>query len=57
VHVDEHLLTGGLVTAAAAWLMIQSGYAKGMIELKRPRRRCPSCGRSIRRRVCDNCVN
>jgi hypothetical protein len=38
-------------TAGAAWLMVQSGTAKGL--LRRPaRQRCVSCGRVVGRDGC-----
>jgi hypothetical protein len=36
--------------------MIYSGLGKSMLELKRRRRACPSCGRHIHGRVCSGCV-
>jgi hypothetical protein len=34
------------VTTGAGWLMIESGVFKQMIERRRDRRICPSCGRN-----------
>jgi hypothetical protein len=42
---DPNALISIAAAAAAALIMIQSGYAKGMLEERRKRRQCPSCGR------------
>jgi len=36
------------LASAAAWLMTQAGLAKNVLELRRKRRTCPSCGRHDR---------
>ena len=36
------------IASAAAWLMMQAGLAKNMLELRRKRHTCPSCGRHDR---------
>jgi hypothetical protein len=33
------------LASAAAWLMTKAGLAKNMLEPKRRRKICPSCGR------------
>jgi hypothetical protein len=33
------------LTSGAGWLMLQSGVFKNMLERRRARRTCPSCGR------------
>ena len=46
--IDMHLapqLIALLVTTGAGWLMIESGVLKHMLERRRDRRICPSCGR------------
>jgi hypothetical protein len=43
-------------TTGVGFLMIYSGLGKSMLELKRRRRACPSCGRHIHGRVCSGCV-
>jgi hypothetical protein len=40
------------VTSGVGFLMVFSGLGKSMLELKRRRRACPSCGRQIEGRVC-----
>ena len=40
------------VTSGVGFLMVFSGLGKSMLELKRRRRACPSCGRHIEGRVC-----
>ncbi len=41
------------MTMAVAWTMCFAGLKKHMLELKRRRRICPSCGRPISGRVCN----
>jgi hypothetical protein len=36
------------IASAAAWLMMQAGLAKNVLELRRKRPACPSCGRHDR---------
>jgi hypothetical protein len=38
---------------AAVWTMAYAGIKKHALELKRRRRRCPSCGREIVGRTCS----
>ena len=42
------------MTMAVAWTMCFAGLKKHMLELKRRRRICPSCGRTIRGPVCNS---
>ena len=46
-------LTSVVATAAVGWTMVATGRAKRMLETKRRRRRCPSCGLVIEGRTCD----
>jgi hypothetical protein len=41
-----------LVTTGAGWLMIESGFLKHMLERRRDRRICPSCGRNQQTCAC-----
>jgi recombinational DNA repair protein RecR len=44
-----------VVTTGVGYLMVRVGLGKGMLQLRRASRRCPSCGRLIdgsRCRVC-----
>jgi hypothetical protein len=45
--MDMHSLTLALATIVVGGLMALSGLEKSMLELKRRRRTCPSCGRSL----------
>ena len=38
-------------TGAAAWMVV-AGVQKSALEWRRPKRRCPSCGRQIEGRTC-----
>jgi hypothetical protein len=55
MHLDQHVAIAAVSTLGAAWLMIKAGFAKRALELRRPRRVCPSCGREIQARVCPTC--
>jgi NADH pyrophosphatase NudC (nudix superfamily) len=46
--LDPQLTTLFAVTAGIGYLMIQSGLQKSMLEWKRRKRFCPSCGRESR---------
>jgi hypothetical protein len=51
VHLDPQTVVLMIVTTGAGWLMIESGVLKNLLERRRGRRVCPSCGRSA-----DNCA-
>jgi hypothetical protein len=46
VHPD-HQLVLLMLTTGAGWLMIESGVVKNLLERRRHRRVCPSCGRDL----------
>jgi NADH pyrophosphatase NudC (nudix superfamily) len=52
---DPHLLVLAAITLAAGWLMAVAGLEKSALEWRRQRRICPSCGKTIRARVCTDC--
>jgi len=54
--LDPHTATLAVLTLGVGWLMATAGLQKGALELRRSRRRCPSCGRQIEARVCPSCV-
>jgi hypothetical protein len=43
--LDPQLTTLFIVTTGIGYLMIQSGLQKSMLEWRRRKRHCPSCGR------------
>ena len=43
--IDPHVELLMALASAAAWLMTKAGLAKNMLEPKRRRKICPSCGR------------
>jgi hypothetical protein len=45
-----------LASVAAGFLMLQSGMRTRTLELRRVRRRCPSCDRSFEGAVCSHCA-
>ena len=50
--VDPQLALLVALTMAIGWTMMVSGLAKRLLEPRRPRRICPSCGRTIAGPVC-----
>ena len=53
--IDPHVATLAVVTLGAGWFMARAGLEKGALEWRREHRRCPSCGRALRARVCESC--
>ena len=53
---DPHTATLAVLTLGVGWIMTQAGLQKSALELRKRRRRCPSCGRHIEARVCTACV-
>jgi hypothetical protein len=49
---DPHLIVLAASTLAVGYLMTLSGLQKSALELRRPRRTCPSCGRRLSRGGC-----
>jgi hypothetical protein len=45
-----------LLTTAVGALMIRLGLTRGLLQSRRPTRRCPSCGRLINGHVCATCT-
>ena len=50
--LDPQLVTLAALAMAIAWTMTFSGLAKNVLEPKRRKRVCPSCGRHISGAVC-----
>ena len=50
--LDPQLVTLAALATAIAWTMTFSALAKNVLELKRRKRICPSCGRHISSAVC-----
>ena len=50
--LDPQLALDAALAMAIGFTMVYSGLKKHALELKRPRRRCPSCGRRIDGAVC-----
>jgi hypothetical protein len=46
--LDPQLTTFFAITMGIGYLMIQSGLQKSMLEWRRRKRTCPSCGRETR---------
>jgi hypothetical protein len=47
MHIDLQLVVLMALTTAVGWLMIESGVVKNMLDRRRDRRVCPSCGRNV----------
>jgi hypothetical protein len=45
VHTDPQIITLMALTSGVGWLMFESGVFKHLLERRRERRVCPSCGR------------
>jgi len=50
--LDPQIVVFAALAMAIGWTMTFSGLAKNVLELRRPRRICPSCGRAISGAVC-----
>jgi hypothetical protein len=53
---DPHVMTLAVATLVVGWLMAYAGIQKSALELRRRRKVCPSCGRTIQGHVCSSCV-
>jgi formate dehydrogenase maturation protein FdhE len=54
--MNLHIAILAVSTLAIGWLMMTAGLQKSALELRRRRRICPSCGHTIRARVCTTCA-
>ena len=50
--IDPQIVCFAGLAMAIGWTMTFSSLKKGVVELKRRERTCPSCGRSIDGAVC-----
>jgi hypothetical protein len=57
MHFDPNIALLASVTCGIGYLMTVAGLGKNALELRRRHRVCPSCGRTIRARVCQACIN
>jgi formate dehydrogenase maturation protein FdhE len=55
MHVDLQVAIAAISTLGVGWLMMAAGVEKNVLERRRRRRICPSCGREIAARVCATC--
>ena len=51
--LDPHIAILAALTMAIGYTMFFTGLKKHALELKRRKRICPACGRSITGRVCS----
>ena len=47
MHLDLKTLSMLIVCMGVAWLMVATGVGKHVLEWRRRRHVCPSCGRSL----------
>jgi hypothetical protein len=57
MHVDPQIAIAVVTTLGAGWLMMAAGVEKSVLERRRRRRICPSCGKEIAARVCASCAS
>ena len=56
MHVDLQVAIAAISTLGVGWLMVAAGLEKNVLERRRRRRVCPSCGHVILARVCTTCA-
>jgi hypothetical protein len=56
MELDPHIAVLAALTCWIGYLMTIAGVHKSALELRRRARKCPSCGRHIRARVCRACT-
>lgn len=52
--IDPTLVVAAAATSAAGWTMLYAGARKRMLDVRRRKRVCPSCGREIGGRTCSS---
>jgi hypothetical protein len=52
MRLDPQTIVLMVLTTGAGWLMVESGVFKNLLERRRQRRVCPSCGREASRCGC-----
>ncbi len=57
MNLDPQVAIAAVVTLGAGWLMVAAGVEKSVLERRRHRRICPSCGKEIAARVCATCTS
>ena len=50
------LITLSIVTMGVGAVMVRLGVLQGLLQSRKPHRKCPSCGRLIDGRVCGVCT-
>jgi hypothetical protein len=53
VTFDPDIAVLAAVTTAIGWTMLYTGARKRMLDLRHKKRKCPSCGRHIVGRTCN----
>jgi hypothetical protein len=57
MQVDPHIVALVATSCGVGYLMTYAGLGKSLLELRRPNRTCPSCGRHLKARVCPTCTS
>lgn len=52
----SHLEVLAALTLGVGAVMVRLGLDRGLLQLSKAQRRCPSCGRLIRARLCPLCA-
>lgn len=53
--LNLHILILAVLSCGAGYVMIVAGLQKNVLEWRRKRRNCPTCGRELKTRVCPCC--
>jgi hypothetical protein len=56
MHFDPNIAILAVLTSGVGYLMVVSGVHKSLLEWRRSKRQCPSCGRVLTTRVCPFCA-
>jgi hypothetical protein len=56
MHLDLHIALLAVLTVGVGYVMALAAIQKSVLEWRRPRRICPSCGRVLETRVCRTCA-
>jgi recombinational DNA repair protein RecR len=56
MHLDLHIALLAVLTVGVGYVMTLAAIQKSVLEWRRRRRICPSCGRILETRVCRTCA-
>src|SRR5262249_51596245 len=55
MSLNPHIFVLAVLSCGVGYVMIVAGLQKSVLEWRRKRRNCPSCGRALESRVCPCC--